>query len=425
MSNTLFDPVLLGDQLLTSRIVMAPMTRNRADERDIPGPDAPVYYAQRASAGLIIGEAAPISPYGVGYPGTPGIYNDAQVAAWRRVTDAVHARGGRIYCQLWHVGRQSHSSLQPDGVLPVCPTALVVPDGLAFTRQGMREFEVPRELKTREIKQIVDAFADGARNAMRAGFDGVELHGANAYLIDQFLHDGINHRDDEYGGSVENRMRFLLEVLERCVAIWGSGRVGVRLSPSSTWRGAIDTDKAGLFKAVVKELALHDLGYLHLVEPEVEGSMTVDLRPDSIPTSHFRQFYPGTLIATGGYEFASGTAAVESGNADLIGFGRTFLANPDLPARFALKAELAEAKRETFYGGGLEGYIDYPSIEELEQFERLTAGIHDGRLSSARVMAALAGTDRLSLVSRGELYSSLVLEGTAEGSAAGETGSEL
>ena len=265
-SADLFSPFRLGPLTLPNRIVMAPMTRNRAGPGNVPGPLAATYYAQRASAGLIVSEATQVSPQGVGYPGTPGIHSAEQVAGWKRVTDAVHGAGGRIYLQLWHVGRISHPSLQPGGGLPVAPSA-IAPAGQAMTREGLKPFVTPRALETAEIPGIVEDYRLGARHAREAGFDGVELHGANGYLVDQFLRDRTNHRTDRYGGSAQNRARFLIEVTEALVGEWGAERVGVRLSTTAPFNDIGDSDPAATFTAALGELNRFGLAYLHVVEP--------------------------------------------------------------------------------------------------------------------------------------------------------------
>ncbi len=348
----LFTPVRLARRSLPNRVVMAPMTRNRAGQGNVPGALNALYYAQRASAGLIVTEGSQVSPRGVGYPHTPGIHTDAQVEGWRRVTDAVHAEGGRIFLQLWHVGRVSHPSVQADGGLPVAPSALAA-DGALYTPAGPLPYPVPRALETDEVPGVVEEFAAGARGALRAGFDGVELHGANGYLIDQFLRDGSNRRTDRYGGPVENRVRFLLQVAAAVVDVWGGDRVGVRFSPSSPYNGMSDSDPVGTFGYAAHALNRFGLAYLHLSEalgtPEPERVAPL-----------VRQVFRGPLILNGGYDRAAADAAITSGAADLVAFGTAFLANPDLPARLAEDAPLNAPDRATFYGGDARGYTDYP-----------------------------------------------------------------
>ena len=296
----LFSPFRLGPLTLPNRIVMAPMTRNRAGPGNVPGPLTATYYAQRASAGLIVSEATQVSPQGVGYPGTPGIHSAEQIAGWKRVTDAVHGAGGRIFLQLWHVGRISHPSLQPDGGLPVAPSA-IAPAGQAMTREGMKPFVTPRALETAEIPGIVEDYRLGARHAHEAGFDGVELHGANGYLVDQFLRDRTNHRTDRYGGSAQNRARFLIEVTEALVGEWGAERVGVRLSPTTPFNDMGDSDPAATFTAAVGELNRFGLAYLHVVEPVAGDPVPAGEMPD---IRFFRKLWRGTLIGNKGYDLA-------------------------------------------------------------------------------------------------------------------------
>jgi N-ethylmaleimide reductase len=352
----LFSPILLGELTLPSRVVMAPMTRNRAGPGNVPGALAVEYYSQRASAGLIVTEATQVSPQGVGYPGTPGIHSDAQVAGWRRVTDAVHQAGGRIFLQLWHVGRISHPSLQPDGALPVAPSALAAA-GEVFTATGPQPFVVPRALETAEIPKLVAQFADGARRAQAAGFDGVEFHGANGYLIDQFLRDGTNRRSDRYGGSLENRARFLIEVTEAVAGVWGTERVGVRLSPWGSFNSMSDSDPRATFGYAARALAPFGLAYLHLVEPagDVPAGAT-PLAPE------LKAAFGGPLMLNGGYTRPLAEAALARGEADLVSFGASFLANPDPPLRLARNAPLNAPDPATFYGGDHRGYTDYPAL---------------------------------------------------------------
>jgi N-ethylmaleimide reductase len=354
----LFFPYKLGDLELPNRMVMAPLTRNRAGVGNVPGQMNVTYYVQRATAGLIIAEATQVSPQGLGYPATPGIHSPEQVAGWKLVTDAVHQHGGRIFLQLWHVGRISHPDLQPDGALPVAPSA-IAPQGEASTYDGMKPFVTPRALETSEIPGIVEQYRQGAKNALEAGFDGVEIHGANGYLLDQFLRDGTNHRVDQYGGSIENRARLLLEVTQAVTEIWGAARVGVRLSPSGTFNDMHDSDPLSTFGYAAEALNRFGLAYLHIVEV-----MEADLRHGGteVPTSFLRDRFTGTLMVNGGYDLERGNAVLSSKKADLVSFGIPFIANPDLPQRFALKAPLNPADSATFYGGGEKGYIDYPSL---------------------------------------------------------------
>lgn len=348
--SALFEPLRVGAWTLGNRAVMAPMTRNRADADRVPSPLAARYYAQRASAGLIVTEAVHAHPRGYGYLGTPGIETAAQRDAWRRVTDAVHERGGTIVMQLWHTGRIGHPSLFPDRAIPVAPSAIAA-EGSTYTPQGMAPFVTPRPLALDEIPGIVASFGDGARWAVEAGFDGVELHGANGYLLDQFLRDGSNRRTDAYGGSVERRARLLLEAVDAAVAAIGADRVGVRLSPTNPYNSMHDSDPATTFPAVARLLAPLGLAYLHVIDPAPQGAPL---------TAAMRAAFPGTLILNGGYDRASADAALAAGLGDLVSFGAPFVANPDLVERWAEGRAPAEPDRATFYTGGAEGYADYP-----------------------------------------------------------------
>ena len=354
----LLTPVQVGPYTLPNRIVMAPLTRNRAGEGNVPQDMNVQYYAQRASAGLIVAEGSQISAQAVGYPSTPGIHTQAQVEGWQKVTQAVHEQGGRIFLQLWHVGRISHPSLQPNGELPVAPSA-IAPQGDAMTYEGMKPFVTPRALETAEIPGIIEQYRQAAKNALAAGFDGVEIHSANGYLLDQFLRDGSNQRTDHYGGSVENRARLLLEVTEAVTEVWGGDRVGIRLSPSGSFNDMHDSNPEALFRYVGSALNRFNLAYLHLVEPRA------DANPDNpgIGAAFFRPLYHGTIISAGGYDKELGNAVLAQGEADLIAYGRWFISNPDLPKRFALDAPLNDYDRSTFYGGDAHGYIDYPFLE--------------------------------------------------------------
>jgi N-ethylmaleimide reductase len=358
----LFSPIQLGAYTLPNRIVMAPLTRNRAGAGNVPGALNVTYYEQRASAGLIISEASQVSPHGLGYPATPGIHSSEQVEGWKLVTNAVHKRGGRIFLQLWHVGRISHPSLQPNGELPIAPSA-IAPGGMASTYTGEQPFVTPRALEIHEIPGIVEQFRQGAENALAAGFDGVEIHGANGYLLDQFLRDGSNHRTDEYGGSIENRARLQLEVTEAVVSVWGAERVGIRLSPSGTFNSMSDSNPKATFGYLIEQLNRFNLAYLHLLEPS-----EADLRYGGtlVPTRYFRPIYQGTLMVNWDYDQEKGNAAIANGDADLVSYGKLFIANPDLPERFQLNAPLNQPNPATFYGGGEEGYTDYPALQALE-----------------------------------------------------------
>ncbi len=335
------------------------MTRNRAGAGNVPTDLTVQYYEQRATAALIITEATQISPEGVGYPNTPGIHSEQQVEAWRAVTEAVHARGDHIFLQLWHVGRISHPALQPNGQLPVAPSAIAA-RGHAMTLEGARPFVVPRALELDEIGLIVQQFADAARRAQRAGFDGVEIHGANGYLIEQFLLDGSNQRSDAYGGSVENRARFLLEITRAVIEVAGASAVGVRLSPRSTFNDMSDSDRWAIFGHAVRRLDELGLAYLHLVDPVAPAAVAEGRLAPAL-----RELFSGPLIINGGFDKDSAAASITRGEADLVAFGAKFLANPDLPERLRLGARLNDPIRDTFYGGGGVGYVDYPLLTEL------------------------------------------------------------
>jgi N-ethylmaleimide reductase len=354
----LVSPVKIGAYELPNRVVMAPMTRNRAGEGNVPQPMNARYYQQRASAGLIITEATQVSPEGVGYPKTPGIHSAEQVQGWKLVTESVHRAGGRIFLQLWHVGRISHPSLQPNGALPVAPSA-IRPDGEANTYQGLQRFVTPRALEIGEIPEVVAQFRHGAQLALQAGFDGVEIHGANGYLIDQFLRDGSNHRTDAYGGPIENRVRFLLEVVGAITDVWGRHRVGVRLSPTNPFNSMRDTDPQATFGYAAAQLGKLEIAYLHVVESD-KFDKTIGQVMDY---RRLRDAFGGAYIANAGYDYERAVAALAHGEADLIAFARLFLANPDLPERFARHAPLNEPDRATFYGGDDKGYTDYPALD--------------------------------------------------------------
>jgi N-ethylmaleimide reductase len=343
----LFDPVRLGELALPNRIVMAPMTRNRA-RATIPGERNATYYAQRASAGLVITEATQVTARGIGYPDTPGIHDDAQVRGWRLVTDAVHRAGGQIALQLWHVGRISHSSFH-GGAPPVSASA-VKPAGQSWTPSGQMPFETPHALTDAEIHDVIAAYAAGARNARQAGFDAVEVHGANGYLIDQFLQSGTNQRTDEWGGPVEHRVRFLVEVTRAVIDAFGPHRVGVRLSPGGSFNDMSDADPIATFGRAAVELDRLPCAYVHVVENRVAGESATDL---------VRRHFRGPLISCGGYDRATAIAAVAAGRADAIAFARHYIANPDLVERLGNDWPLATADRKTYYGGSDVGYTDY------------------------------------------------------------------
>ena len=362
MSAPLLTPFKLGSYTLQNRIVLAPLTRNRTVADNVPNALMALYYEQRATAGLLISEATQVSPQGLGYPNTPGIHSPEQIEGWKLITNAVHAKGGKIFLQLWHVGRISHPDLQPNGELPVAPSA-IAPEGEVATYTGMKPYVTPRALELAEIPEIIEQYRLGAKNALEAGFDGVEVHSANGYLLDQFLQDNTNHRTDIYGGSLENRARLLMEVMEAVVDVWGSDRVGVRLSPSGTFGSMYDSNRAATFGYVVKELNRFNLAYLHLVAPRVEGFGSAEDQPD-LGADFFRPIFNGTIITAGGYSFETGNAAIASGHADLVAFGRLYIANPDLPERFATNAPLNTPDRTTFYGGDAKGYTDYPTLQD-------------------------------------------------------------
>ena len=355
MTDPLFSPFNLGDIPLANRVVMAPLTRNRAGPGLVPSPLAPDYYAQRASAGLIIAEATQVSEQAQGYQNTPGIYTPEQVAGWRRVTDAVHAKGGRIFVQLWHVGRVSHADLH-DGRAPVAPSAIRA-EAKTFVNNGFVDVSAPRALELDEIPGIVESFRRSAANAIAAGFDGVEIHGANGYLLDQFLRESANVRTDAYGGSIENRARLLLEVVAAVAAEIGAQRTGVRLSPVSPASGIVPAkDEQPLFNHVAA--ALNDLGiaYLHVVEGATGGPR------DATPFDYaaLRQLFGNTYIANNGYDLELANSRLAAGKADLIAFGHDFIANPDLVERLKSGTPLAQMDMATIYGGGAAGYTDYP-----------------------------------------------------------------
>ncbi|MFG1478263.1 alkene reductase [Xanthobacter sp. V4C-4] len=356
---SLFDSYRLGDLTLSNRIVMAPLTRNRADPGFVPSDLAVEYYTQRASAGLIVTEASQISQQGQGYQDTPGIYSDEQVAAWRKITDAVHAKGGHIVIQLWHVGRISHTALQPGGAAPVAPSA-IASGSKTFVNNAFTDTSTPRALELSEIPGIVADYRRAAANAIKAGFDGVEIHAANGYLIDQFLRDGANARTDAYGGSIENRTRFLLEVTDAIIAEIGAGRTGLRLSPVTPSNGIADSNPQALFNHVVEELEKRHPLYLHVVEGATGGPR--DIAPD-FSFDALRQRYTGTWIVNNGYDLELARAAVAEGKADLVAFGRPFISNPDLVERLRRNAPLNELDRDTLYGGGAKGYLDYPTLD--------------------------------------------------------------
>jgi N-ethylmaleimide reductase len=360
---TLFDPARFGDIELSSRIVMAPLTRDRAGPRQTPTDLMRTYYAQRAGAGLIVSEGTQISPEGQGYLDTPGIHSDEQVDAWRRITDAVHARGGRIVVQLWHVGRISHTSLLPAGRVPVSSTAQPA-RGKTFTARGFEPVSSPRALRSDEIPRLIDDYRHAARQALRAGFDGVEVHAANGYLIEQFLRDSINDRDDAYGGPPANRVRLLVEVMAAIAGEIGAGRTGVRLSPITPVNdAALDSDPQGLYQLALDHLAALQLAFVHVVEGTTGGPRDNAAFDWAALQQHYKRAHPaGGWIVNNGYTRAMALTAVASGQADAVAFGRAYISNPDLAERLRVDAPLAELDRATLYGGSAAGYTDYPAL---------------------------------------------------------------
>ncbi|BBK44965.1 alkene reductase [Allostella vacuolata] len=355
---TLLDPIAIGDLRLPNRIVMAPLTRNRSSGPGrVPNPLMRDYYAQRAGAGIILSEATSVTPMGVGYPHTPGIWSDEQVAGWRQVTDGVHAAGGRILLQLWHVGRISDPSFH-DGAPPVAPSAIAARGHVSLLRP-QRPYPVPRALDRDELPGVVEAFRKGAQNAEAAGFDGVEIHGANGYLLDQFLQDGSNHRTDDYGGSIENRARLMLEVTDAVVGVWGAGRVGMHLAPRGDSHDMGDSDLAATFGHVATELGRRRLAFLCARESVKEPRLGPALKAA----------FGGVYIANEGFTQESAEAALAAGEADAVAFGKLFIANPDLPRRFATGAPLNAWDASTFYSQGPEGYTDYPALAEAAAAE--------------------------------------------------------
>jgi len=365
---TLFEPARAGALSLLNRIVMAPLTRNRAPGA-IPTPLMATYYVQRASAGLIVTEATAISHQAQGYADVPGLWSDEQVAAWKTVTDAVHAAGGRIVVQLWHVGRVSHVDLQPGGQAPVAPSALTARTKTVLIRDGVPTFadtSAPRALDLSEIPGIVEDYRRAARNAIRAGFDGVEIHGANGYLLDQFLKTGANHRTDAYGGGIANRARLLLEVTRAVADAVGGDRTGIRLSPVTPANDIVDANPQPLFEYVVQQLAPLDLAYLHVIEGFTGGPREIVDRP--FDYAALRQAWrdgggTGAWMVNNGYDLPLAEQALENG-ADLVAFGRSFIANPDLVARLQRGGPFNKPERATFYGGGEKGYTDYPALSD-------------------------------------------------------------
>ncbi len=347
---TLFDPIKIGDLELANRIIMAPLTRCRAEPGRVPGDLIAEYYGQRAGAGLIISEATSVTPMGVGYPDTPGIWSAEQIQGWKKVTDTVHAKGGKIVLQLWHVGRIS-DPIYLDGQLPVAPSA-IKPAGHVSLVRPMKGFETPRALETSEIAGIVEAYRKGAENAREAGFDGVEIHGANGYLLDQFLQTSTNQRTDEYGGTLENRARLMLEVTDAAISVWGPGRVGVHLSPRADLHDMGDTDLADTFGYLARELGKRRIGFICSREKAGEDSLGPQLK----------ELFGGVYIVNESFSKEQGNAWLADGKADAVAFGVSYIANPDLAQRLRQDAPLNEARPELFYAKGAEGFTDYPSL---------------------------------------------------------------
>jgi N-ethylmaleimide reductase len=370
---SLFSPLQIGPLRIAHRVVMAPLTRMRAERADLaPRPLNAEYYGQRAtSGGLIIAEASPVMPGGYGNPGVPGIYSEAQIKGWRAVVDAVHAKGGLIFLQLWHVGRVSHSSFQPGGALPISASAVPISADLKTMTADRKvtPYETPRALETSEIADVVEGFRQAARNALKAGFDGVEIHGANGYLIEQFLQSRTNFRSDRYGGSIENRARFLMDITHAVLEVWEASRVGVRLSPYGIANDSGEADPMPLYSHVVQSLNPLGLAYLHFIEPRSSGAGRAEVNHQNVPSAMvlFRPIWRGVLMAAGGFSGETAEAAIAAGHADAIAFGRIFISNPDLPRRLHEGLPLTPYNRATFYGGEEAGYTDYPVYGELQR----------------------------------------------------------
>ncbi|WP_094075990.1 alkene reductase [Notoacmeibacter marinus] len=355
-SQTLFQPHKLGDLIVPNRVFMAPLTRNRAHDDGTPWEVTATYYAQRASAGLIVSEATQINPLGKGYIKTPGIYTESHVKAWKAITDAVHAAGGRIYCQLWHVGRIRHVDIEPKGEQPVAPSAARA-DAKTFTHNGFEDVSEPRALSLEEIDRLVEDYANATRCAMEAGFDGVEIHSANGYLLDQFLHTDSNRREDEYGGSIEDRCRLTLRVTDRVIQEIGSNKVGIRLSPLGEANDVEEDDPVSLYSHLVAELDKRELAYLHFVESFAGADRS---KENAEILQSIRKHWNGFYVANGAYDVDHAAKYVDEGWCHAVAVGRDFLANPDLPSRWLTGAALNEPDQDTFYGGTEKGYTDYP-----------------------------------------------------------------
>ena len=363
MTNTLFDNFQLNNIKLNNRAVIAPLTRRRAENPALAADDmTALYYKQRASAGLIVSEGSQISPEAYGYTNSPGCYSKEQIAGWKKVTKAVHDKDGKIFLQLWHVGPYSHSLLQPDNKLPLSPSG-VKPEGEVLTQEGHKEYETPRIMTIDEIYKTISDFGRGAKNAIEAGFDGVEIHGAHAYLIDQFIMDGTNKRQDEFGGSIENRSKFLFLVIEEILKNISSEKVGLRLSPKAVKVDASDSNPEKTYGYIINKLNDYNLAYLHISEmmsPETRLN-----KPEKSIIPFYRKIFKGALISCGGHSLESATRMLENNEADLIAFGKPFISNPDLVERFQKGAPLNEPDKSTFYHGGAKGYLDYPLMEKV------------------------------------------------------------
>ncbi len=360
MKSKLFTKIDLGGLGLANRMVMAPLSRSRATPEGVPTAMMVEHYQQRASAGLIISESAPISQQGVGYPNTPGLFTPEQTAGWLRVVNAVHANGGRIFAQLQHCGRISHRNHQENDALPVAPSA-VQPNGAAVTAERYLPLETPRALGTDEIKDVVEQYRSAAQNSLAAGFDGIEVHAGNGYLLDQFLRDGANHRTDAYGGTIENRMRLLIEVIEAVASVYPVEKIGLRLSPENLFNDMSDSDPQAHFEAIVRAVSGRGLAYLHVLETSMDFGGHVPGAPRNIDYRSLRKLFDGTYIANNGYTKESAEKAIREGHADLVSFGAAFLSNPDLVRRFKEGIALNKVDKSTFYSGGATGYTDYPA----------------------------------------------------------------
>lgn len=357
---SLYEPTRVGSIEVNNRIFLAPLTRNRSKADFSPNDLAPEYYTQRASGGLLITEASQISPEAIGYINTPGIYNNTQIEGWKKVTDSVHAAGGKIVIQLWHVGRISHTTLLPNGQAPLAPSAIRANSQTFIGTGGMVDVSEPKAMNKEDIERTINDYKHAAVCAKKAGFDGIEIHSANGYLLDQFLMDGANQRTDEYGGSIENRFRLLKEVVETILSVWPADKIGIRLSPTGKFNDISDSDRLATFSYVIEQLNSYHLAYLHIVEtfPGIENS-----QEEKEIVATLIEKWNGFYIANGGYDKTSAEEVIASGKADAVAFGRPFLANPDLPKRLQLGAELNPVDQSTLYGGDEKGYTDYPTLD--------------------------------------------------------------